>query len=134
MSCSVMSGCHSCGLLKSSPMAMGWRSSGGSGGSSPGPRARAGPREKTCGTLRPLCGFVGREALVHVVEQLDLVAELVAADFEQLDRAAHLRGAIEERLVVQRLWSPLIFVLRAVAGHAGQAHLHAHIAKSLRHQ
>jgi hypothetical protein len=30
--------------------------------------------------------------------------------------------------------SSLILVLRAVAGHAGQAHLHAHIAKSLRHQ
>jgi hypothetical protein len=34
----------------------------------------------------------------------------------------HLRGAIEERLDVQRLWSALILVLRAVAGHARQSH------------
>jgi hypothetical protein len=51
-----------------------------------------------------------------------------------VDQVRELRGAIEERLVVQRLWSSLILVLRAVAGHAGQAHLHAHIAKSLCHQ
>src|ERR1700692_2209051 len=77
------------------------------------------------GLFAELDGFVGREALVHVVEQFDLVAELVAADFEQLDRAAHLRGAIEERLVVQRLRASPVLVLRAVAGPRGPAHLHA---------
>ena len=42
------------------------------------------------GLLAELHGLVGRDALMHVVQQLDLVAQFVAADFEQLQRAAHV--------------------------------------------
>ena len=85
------------------------------------------------GSLAELDGQVGREPLVHVVEQFHFVAQFAAAHFEQLQRAAELGGGIEERLVMQSLGAARFAVLRAVARHARQAHLHAHITPSLGH-
>ena len=55
------------------------------------------------GVLAELHRLVGRHALVHVVQQLDLFAQLLPADFEQLQRAADVNRRIEDRLIVQRL-------------------------------
>ena len=53
--------------------------------------------------LAELHRLVGRHALVHVVQQFDLLAQLLAADFEQLQRAADVGRRLEDRFVVQRL-------------------------------
>jgi hypothetical protein len=45
------------------------------------------------------------------VEQLNLIAEFVAADLEQLQRTSELRRGIEERLVVKSLRLPFVFAL-----------------------
>ena len=40
---------------------------------------------------------------MHVVQQLNFIAEFVAAYLQQLQSAPHLHFAIEQRLVVERL-------------------------------
>ena len=103
--------------------------SSGDSGSSRKNRRKA-PR--LCRTARP---WFGEIALVHVVQQLDLFAELLARLLEQLERAAHGSAGLEHRAVVQRLarWRRAA-PPRAVARHAGHAHLHAHMAETLRHE
>ena len=48
------------------------------------------------GVFQELHGLVRRDALVDVVQQLDLVAQLLAALFEQLQRTADVIGRLED--------------------------------------
>src|ERR1035438_215769 len=70
---------------------------------------------------------------MHVVQQLDFVAQFPAADVKEFEGAAGVHGGLEYRLVVQRLHGGHT-VRTAVAGHAGNADLHADVAESLRHE
>jgi hypothetical protein len=79
-------------------------------------------------------GLVGAVPLVHVMEETDLVAELSARLFEELEAAAHGVGRFEQRLVVQRLEAGRgVAALGTIAGHAGQADLDADVAETLLH-
>ena len=78
-------------------------------------------------------GLIGGVALVHVVEELDFVAQFFAGDFKHLEAAAHSVLAVEERAGIETLDGSLAGVLRAVAGQAGQAHLDADVAEALGH-
>ncbi len=77
--------------------------------------------------------LVRRQPLMHVVQQFNLVAQLLSADFQQLQRAPHLIGGIEQRLVVKGLIGRASAVRRTIACHAGQPDLHPDVAKSLCH-
>ncbi|SPF49850.1 hypothetical protein SBA4_4210005 [Candidatus Sulfopaludibacter sp. SbA4] len=83
--------------------------------------------------LAHLHGLVGGDALVHVVQQLHLVAQFLPADFEQLDRAANVSRRLEYRLVMQRFHRCRAPPPAAVAGHARDADLYADVAESLGH-
>jgi hypothetical protein len=83
--------------------------------------------------LAELDCLVRCQALVHVVQQLDLLAEFAPANFEQLQRTPELGRRVKQRLVMQCRRAPLLLVLRTVARHAGQSHLHAHMAPALFH-
>jgi hypothetical protein len=93
MSRSAMSGVHSCGLLNSSPMAMAWRSAGASGGS-----RRVLGREwvfekeqsERLDILCELDSLRRPHALVHVVQQLHFLAQLLAARFDHLEGASQV--------------------------------------------
>ena len=53
--------------------------------------------------LAELDRLVRRDPLVHVVQQLDLFAQLLPADLHELQRAAAIYRRIEDRLIVQGL-------------------------------
>ncbi len=74
-------------------------------------------------------GLGGGEPLVDVVEELDLVAELLAGRFEELERAPCVGRRLEDRRRVEGGDRGLP-ALRPVAGHAGDAHLHAHVSEA----
>ena len=77
----------------------------------------------------------GEIAFVDVVQQLDLVAQLLAALFQHFQRAPDVGSRLIDGIVVKGLH----FGRRrgsapgAVAGHAGDADLQANVAVALRH-
>ena len=52
------------------------------------------------GVLAELHGLVGRDALMHVMKQFDLFAQLLPAGFQKLQRAAYVDRRFEDRLIV----------------------------------
>ena len=85
------------------------------------------------GVLAELHSLVGRDPLVHVVQQLDFFAQFLPADLQQFQSAAQVDRRIEDRLDRAAPSTAARRGARTVAGHAGNAHLHAHVAESLRH-
>src|SRR3984957_10258970 len=79
--------------------------------------------------LAELHRLVGCEPLVHIVQQFDFLAKLLAADFEQLQRAAEIVSRFEEWLVVQRLDRGVSASSPAVPPPAWNADLHPNIAE-----
>ena len=84
-------------------------------------------------SLHNLHGLGRRDALVDVVQQLDLLAQFLAAGFEQLQGAADIAFALEHRGVMQRRNALGLAGTGAIAGHAGHAHLDADVAEAVRH-
>jgi hypothetical protein len=74
-----------------------------------------------------------RNPLVHVMQQLDLFAQLLPRRLQQLQRAPQIILRLEHRSVVQllHLHRPRA---RAVARLPRHAHLHPDVAEALRHQ
>ena len=58
---------------------------------------------KLLGFLAELHGQVRRQSLVHIMQQFDFIAQFLAANLQQLQRAAEISSRLEERLIVQRL-------------------------------
>ena len=84
------------------------------------------------GVLAQLQRLRRRDALVDVVQQLDLVAELLPGRLQQRERAPRVGRGLEHRGRVERLHRGLP-APRAVAGHPRHAHLHADVAEAGRH-
>ena len=87
-----------------------------------------------CSTsLRELDGLGRRDALMNVVKQFDFFAKLLPAFLEQIQRAADVGSRLEHRARMQR--SDLrVAAAGAIAGHAGDADLHADVAEALLHE
>src|SRR5580698_1547279 len=79
--------------------------------------------------LAELHRLVGCEPLVHIVQQFDFLAKLLAANFEQLQRATEIVSRFEEWLVMQRLNRRVSASSRPVARHARNADLYPNIAE-----
>ena len=84
--------------------------------------------------LAKLHGLRGADALMHVVEEFHFLAQLFAALFKHLERAADVDGRLVHGLGVQRARLGGGAAARAVTRHTGgHADLHAHMAEPLRH-
>ena len=72
------------------------------------------------------------QALVDVVEELDLVTELLPGRLEEPERAPRVGRRLEDGGCVEGGDRGLASA-RAVAGHPGNAHLHAHVSEAAGH-
>ena len=83
-----------------------------------------------------LNGLAGRDPLVDVVQQFDLVAQLLADLMQHGNGAADVSAGLVHRVGVQRLYLGSVRApapARAVGRHAGHAHLEPDVAVALRH-
>ena len=133
----LISGVHSCGLLKSSPIASGvvqtwriWRSRRCL-------RAQNVFQEEEAERLDGFGEFhrkAWRHALVNIVQQFDFFAELLYELFEQAGSPGECRRRARRRRPWCNAGDCFAERARAVARHAGHPDLHAHVAEALLHE